>query len=87
MRTSDAFTKTMAIKTVLKWSSIEIEGSTLYASSGKSIYCSTDNGKSWKKIATLTSDISSFSVNANIIAAVTSSAIFVSRDGGKSFNS
>lgn len=87
VRTRDAFTKTVAIKTALKWSSIEILGSTLYASSGKSIYSSTDNGKSWKKIATLSSEISSISMSAKIIAAVTSSAIFVSRDGGKSFNS
>ena len=85
LRTSDAFSKTVAIKNSLKWSSVEILGTHLYASSGKSIYRSIDNGMSWKKIATLASDISSISMNAKIIAAVTSSAIFVSRDGGKSF--
>ncbi len=87
VRTSDAFTTTVAIKTSLKWSSVEILGTNLYASSGKSIYRSSDNGKSWKKMATLSTAVSSISMNAKIFVAVTSNAIFVSRDGGKSFTS
>ena len=87
VRTSDAFTTTVAIKNTLKWSSVEIIGSTLYASSGKAIYRSTDNGKSWKKIATLPAEISSISFNKEIFVAVTSSAILISRDGGKRFKS
>ena len=85
VRTGDAFTTTTTIKTSVKWSSVEILGTNLYASSGKSIYRSMDDGKSWKKIATLSTEISSISMNAKIFVAVTSSAIFVSRDGGKSF--
>lgn len=87
VKTTDAFTTSTSIKSSIKWSSVEILDSTLYASSGKSIYRSTDNGKIWKKMATLSSEISSITMNAKIFAAVTSNAIFVSRDGGKSFNS
>ena len=87
VRTSDAFATTFAIKTALKWSSVETLGSTVYASSGKAIYRSTDNGKSWKKFATLPAEISSISFNKEIFVAVTSDAILISRDGGKSFTS
>jgi hypothetical protein len=38
-------------------------------------------------MATLSSEISSISANAKVFVAVTSEAIFVSRDGGKSFKS
>lgn len=85
--TTNAFSTTKAIKTSRKWSSVEALGSVLYASSGKSIYSSTDSGKSWKMIATLSAEIASISMNAKIFVAVTSDAIFVSRDGGKSFKS
>lgn len=87
VRTADGFVTTVALKSSLKWSSVEVVGTTIYATSGKSIYQSTDGAKSWKKIATLPSEISSISGNAKIIAAVTQEAIFISRDGGKSFNS
>ena len=85
VQTTDAFKTTTSIKSSLKWSSVEIVGTALYASSGKAIYRSIDSGKSWKKIATLSTEISSISMNAKILVAVTSNAIFVSRDGGKSF--
>ena len=87
VRTGDGFTTTVAIKTALKWSSVEILGTNLYASSGRSIYRSMDDGKSWKKIATLSTEISSISMNAKIFVAVTSSAILISRDGGNRFKS
>jgi photosystem II stability/assembly factor-like uncharacterized protein len=85
--TINAFSTTSAIKTSRAWSSVEAVGSVLYASSAKSIYSSVDNGKIWKKIATLPSEIGSISMNAKVFVAVTSEAIFVSRDGGKSFKS
>ena len=87
VRTTNAFKTTTSIKSSMKWSSVEIVGTTLYASSGKAIYRSVDNGKIWKKIATLSTAIGSISVNAKVFVAVTTEAIFVSRDGGKSFKS
>ncbi len=87
LRTTNAFKTTTSIKSSMKWSSVEIVGTTLYASSGKAIYRSVDNGKIWKKIATLSTAIGSISVNAKVFVAVTTEAIFVSRDGGKSFKS
>ncbi len=85
--TANGFSTTAAIKTSRTWSSVEALGSVLYASSRKSIYSSVDNGKIWKKIATLSTEISSITMNAEIFVAVTADAIFVSRDGGKSFKS
>jgi len=87
VRTTNAFSTTSAIKTSRTWSSVEIVGTTLYASSGKAIYKSVDNAKTWKKIATLSTEIGGISVNTKIFLAVTADAIFVSRDGGKSFKS
>ena len=85
VRTTNAFKTTSAVKTSRLWSSVEALGTDLYASSAKSIYSSLDGGKSWKKIATLSSEISSITMNAKIFVAVTANVIFVSRDGGKSF--
>jgi photosystem II stability/assembly factor-like uncharacterized protein len=85
--TTNAFSTTSAIKTSRTWSSVESLGSVLYASSRKSIYSSADNGKVWRRIATLPSEIASISMNEKIFVAVTSDAIYVSRDGGKSFKS
>ncbi|MDP1852102.1 MAG: hypothetical protein Q8K48_06785 [Candidatus Planktophila sp.] len=87
LQTTNAFKTTTSIKSSLKLSSIEIVGATLYASSGKAIYRSVDSGKSWKKIATLSTEIASISMNAKLFVAVTTDAIFVSHDGGKSFKS
>lgn len=87
VRTTNAFSTTSVIKTSRAWSSVEALGSALYASSGKSIYRSLDTGKRWKKIATLPTEIGGISMNAKIFVAVTTDAIFVSRDGGKSFKS
>lgn len=85
--TTNAFTTFSAIKSSRTWSSVEVSGSVLYASSGKSIYSSVDSGKSWKRIAALSTAIASITMNAQIFVAVTKDAIFVSRDGGKSFKS
>ena len=87
LRTTNAFETTTSLKSSLKWSSVEIVGTTLFASSGKAVYRSVDTGKIWKKIATLSSEIANISINAKVFVAVTSEAIFVSRDGGKSFKS
>ena len=87
LQTTNAFKTTTSLKSSLKWSSVEIVGTTLFASSGKAVYRSVDTGKIWKKIATLSSEIANISINAKVFVAVTSEAIFVSRDGGKSFKS
>ena len=87
VQTSDGFATTVAIKSKMKWSSIEAVGSTLYGASGKDIYRSIDGAKSWKKIASLPNEISSISVNTQVFAAVAGGAIFISRDAGKTFTS
>ena len=87
MQTSDGFATTVAIKSKMKWSSIEAVGSTLYGAFAKDIYRSIDGAKSWKKIASLPNEISSISVNTQVFAAVAGGAIFISRDAGKTFTS
>jgi photosystem II stability/assembly factor-like uncharacterized protein len=57
----------------------------LIASSGKVLYRSIDEGSSWKKISTLSSQIGTITQSAQIIAVVMGSAIYSSSDGGKSF--
>ena len=87
VQTGDGFATTVAIKSRMKWGSIEAVGPRIYGAFAKDIYRSIDGAKSWKKIATLPDAISSISVNSEIFAAVAGGAIFISRDGGKSFTS
>lgn len=86
-QTGDSFATTTAIKTAMKWSSIETVGSTIYGGSGKDIYRSKDGAVNWKKIATFANDVSSISANTQLLVVVAGGAIFVSRDAGKSFTS
>jgi hypothetical protein len=76
VKTSDAFLSSSTIKNSMKWSSIEMVGSKLYGASGKSLYRLFTNGKSPKKIATLSSEIVGISANKKLILALTSNSIF-----------
>lgn len=87
IKTSDGFATTAVVKSKMKWRSLEVVGAKIFAASGRDIYRSTDGAKSWKKLATLPSEISSISVNAQIFAALAGNTIFVSKDAGKSFTS
>ena len=87
VQTRNSFATTVTIKTKMKWSALEVVGTTIYGASGKDIYRSIDGAKSWKKIASLPNEISSISINREVVAAVTGGAIFISRDEGKNFSS
>jgi hypothetical protein len=82
---SDAFKSIKLVKTSFVVDSIDWIKGRLIASSGKVLYRSTDEGSSWKKISTLSSQIGTITQSAQIIAVVMGSAIYSSSDGGKSF--
>ena len=84
-RSTDAFKSTKLVKTSFVVDSIDWIKGRLIASSGKVLYRSTDEGSSWKKISTLSSQIGTITQSAQIIAVVMGSAIYSSSDGGKSF--
>lgn len=87
LQTVDGFATTVAIKSEMKWRSIEAVGSTLYGASGRDIYQSIDGAVSWKKIASFSNEVSSISANSKLLVAIAGDTIFVSRDAGKSFKS
>ena len=87
LETGDSFATTTVIKTKMKWSSIELVGSTIYSSSGREIYCSSDGAVTWRKIASFADEISSISANAQLFAVVAGASIYLSRDSGKTFTS
>ena len=87
LQTVDGFATTVAIKTAMKWRSLEVVGRTIYAASGRDIYQSIDGAASWKKIASFTNEVSSISANSKLLVAIAGDTIFVSRDAGKSFKS
>jgi hypothetical protein len=66
----DSFSTRSTIKTEFKVSSVEFNGKILYAASGKDIYNSEDDGKSWQKLASFKSDISDFSTSDQLIVAI-----------------
>lgn len=83
--TVNSFKSEKAIKTEFKVNSIEFLGATLYAAGGKNIYSSQNGGKSWRTVATLSSEISLISISSKILVAATANEILISRDLGKSF--
>lgn len=87
VQTVDGFATTAVIKTQMNIRSIEVVGATIYAAAGRDIYSSIDGASSWKKIASFKNEISSISVNSQLLVAVVGSTIFVSRDKGRSFTS
>lgn len=87
VRTNDSFASVARIEGNLVWSSIEVVGSSLLAASGKDIYESKDEAKTWQKISSLSNGISSISANDQLLVAVANGTIYVSRDFGKTFTS
>jgi photosystem II stability/assembly factor-like uncharacterized protein len=85
IKSMDSFSTRSTIKTEFKVSSVEFNGKILYAASGKDIYNSQDDGKSWQKLASFKSDISDFSTSDQLIVAIVGNEILVSKDKGKSF--
>jgi len=85
MKSSGAFADLSPIKTAFPISEIETVGRSIYASSGKSIFKSLNQGKAWKKIYTFDIEVSGLSSSNDLLVAVVGNQIFASEDGGESF--
>lgn len=85
MKSSGAFADLSPIKTAFPISEIETVGRSIYASSGKSIFKSLNQGKAWKKIYTFDIEVSGLSSSNDLLVAVVGNQIFASKDGGESF--
>jgi photosystem II stability/assembly factor-like uncharacterized protein len=85
IKSSGVFTDLSLIKTAFPISEIEAVGRSLYVSSGKSIFKSLNQGKSWKKIYTFEFEVSGLSSSNDLLVAVVGNQIFASEDGGESF--
>ena len=82
---NDALKTQTIIKTGFEVSAIESVGKILYAASGKDIYRSQDEGRSWKKLSSFKAAVSDITASEQIIAAIVGSEVLISRDKGKSF--
>ncbi len=84
-QSTDALKSVKELKTPFVVESIDWIKGSLIASSGKDLYQSNNAGKSWKKLVTMPSAISSVTQSNKFIAFVMGSSIYASRDSGKSF--
>ncbi len=87
VQTENSFKTSSPITSDQKWESLEVLGNSIFTTSGKDIFQSTNEGESWTKVATLPQKISSISVNSQIFVAVVGNTIYSSTDGGNTFNS
>lgn len=84
-QSTDALKTIKEMKTPFVVDSIDWFKGSLIAASGKDLYQSKNAGKSWKKLVSMPSTISSVTQSNKLIAFVMGSSIYSSRDGGKSF--
>lgn len=84
---TDSFATQSVIKTGFQVSSTESVGKIVYATSGKVIYKSSDQGKNWKKLNAFKLAVSDISVSDQIFVAIVGNEVLISKDKGKSFNS
>jgi photosystem II stability/assembly factor-like uncharacterized protein len=85
LQSSDALKNVKEIKTPFVVESIDWVKGSLIGSSGKDLYQSKNSGKSWKKLVSMSSAISSVTQSSQLIAFVMGGAIYSSNDAGKSF--
>lgn len=81
----DALETIKEMKTLFVVESIDWAKGSLMAASGRDLYQSKNSGKSWKKLVSMPSSITSVTQSTKLIAFVMGSAIYSSSDGGKSF--
>ncbi len=84
-QSTDALKSVKEVKTPFVVESIDWIKGSLIAASGRDLYQSKNSGKSWKKLVSMPSSITSVTQSTKLIAFVMGSAIYSSRDGGKSF--
>lgn len=85
LQSTDALKTVTLLKTPFVVKSIDWIKGSLIAAAGKDLYQSKNAGKSWRKLVSMPSTISSVTQSNKLIAFVMGSSIYSSRDGGKSF--
>ena len=83
--TENAFKTSSKIKSALKFTQIEWRNSGLYALSGKSLYKSTNSGKTWTKQSTFKGAPGILSVSDQLMLVTVGSDIYTSKNEGKKF--
>jgi len=84
-RSNNAFKTRSIVKTDFFINAIEMSGRTLWAASGKSLYSSTNLGKSWSLVNSFELNVGEISISKDLVVAVVGNDIFTSIDQGKSF--
>lgn len=82
---SDTLKSVKVLTTEFAVESIDWIKGSLVVASGTDLYQSKNEGKSWKKLVSMPGKIGSVTQSKTLIAFVMGSAIYSSRDGGKSF--
>jgi len=83
--TQNAFKTSSKIVSGLKMTQIEWRKSGLYALSGRSLYKSTNSGKTWTKLSTFKGDPGILSASDQLMLVTVGSEIYTSKNEGKSF--
>lgn len=83
--TQNAFKTSSKIVSGLKITQIEWRKSGLYALSGRSLYKSTNSGKTWTKLSTFKGDPGILSASDQLMLVTVGSEIYTSKNEGKSF--
>lgn len=83
--TKNAFKSTTEIKTDFDAQTVETIDSGLYASSGKTLYHTSDLGKKWVAVSTFKDQISVVTASSKSIVVVAGPSILISTDSGKTF--
>jgi photosystem II stability/assembly factor-like uncharacterized protein len=83
--TRNAFESTTKIKNSLKITQIEWRKSGLYALSGKTLYKSTNSGKTWTKLNTFKGVLGILSASDQLMLVTVGPDIYTSTNSGESF--
>lgn len=87
VKSKDAFASLQLIRTNFPVDSLELHLKALYVASGKSIFRSINEGKSWVKVQSFDGLVADLTSSNEILVAVVDGKILFSSDKGKTFRS
>lgn len=83
--TKNAFASVSVIKSDFDAQTVEVVGADLYASSGKTLYRTSNSGKKWSVVSTFKDQISVVTASQKGLVVVAGPSILISTDSGKTF--
>jgi len=83
--TKNAFKSTTKMKNNLKITQLEWRNSGLYATSGKTLFKSTNSGKTWTKLNTFKGALGILSASDQLMLVIVGPDIYTSTNSGESF--